>query len=201
MCPPSSSIRDSSETPKTSPRCAPTCARFRDMQFRGVGHSSSAPRAPQNAIFTPARKNHPRISHVPIFGNVGSAHARSAKHPRKHTSHSDRAHRIPRGKTRSMWVRTVAHASRHTPEKRADFQKRPVPQCHCNTRATNPRLLKGPHSTRSPAGAHHAEATSVNPPSRTAPRPNHPAATPRSPPPRAGRSGSSLRSAPAPTAP
>jgi hypothetical protein len=49
---------------------------------------ASAPRDPQNTVFTPARIFHPRISHVPIFGNAGNTLVTPPKPRRNHTSDS-----------------------------------------------------------------------------------------------------------------
>jgi hypothetical protein len=51
----------------------------------------TASRAIQNRVFTRARKNLARISHVSIFQSVGTAHAHPSKHPRKHTPGSGAA--------------------------------------------------------------------------------------------------------------
>jgi hypothetical protein len=66
---------------------------------------ASAPRDPQNAVFTPARIFHLRIFHIPIFGNVGNTLVTPPKTRRNHTS--DSAHPSSRKSGDSREIRAA----------------------------------------------------------------------------------------------
>ncbi len=81
-----------SAPPNIPLRCAPGLSPFRRSSSTPsisthveIDAFPSAPRAPKNPRFTPARKNRARISHVSIFQNMGSARATPQKSPRNPT--------------------------------------------------------------------------------------------------------------------
>ncbi len=74
--------------PFLPPCCAVRRHLARDAPFPAQTRCMTASRAIPKRVFTPARKNRARISHVLIFQNVGSAHAHPSETPRNPTSGS-----------------------------------------------------------------------------------------------------------------
>ena len=110
----------------------------------------SAPRDPKKPRFTPARKNHPRISHVSVFQNVGSAHTPPAKTPRNPTLDSPSPAREVPAFSRLHPLGFVVATRSSTPQKGVGIQNRRLSQSVCVNRATNPCLLKGACAMHAP---------------------------------------------------
>ncbi len=126
--------------PKIPPSCAPPPPSACDSRFPVRRRYMTASRAIQNGVFNSARILDTRISHIPIFGNAGIAHARFPKTGRKHTSHSGENAREFLGVSRAYPPRVRFCGWLFNPRKQGGNRNRPVPHIVCDKARNKPGL-------------------------------------------------------------